>query len=217
MRHSHDAPTAARQLELKQYEVVRIKLRGSKRMSRRDLRPSGSGANGSSGSGERSPQPRDPQRSHGRGVGKEARAPGGQSGRTRNFYSVEFKRRVVEAALARHPDDRIHPTCAQFPTVVPCQLRKWIKAYEDAHPPPAGPPAGVSGPPTAVAMGLPFMALPPPTALAAPAALALAGLYGKVASSGPPLPLLPFAPDPLGLIGPFTQHTPCTLLTNPKG
>ena len=37
---------------------------------------------------------------------------------------------VVREALKRRPGARIRPTCARHPTVAPCQLRRWIRAYE---------------------------------------------------------------------------------------
>ena len=50
--------------------------------------------------------------------------------RRRIHYSVEFKRKVVKDALARPIGKRIRPTCSRYPTVEPCQLRKWIRALE---------------------------------------------------------------------------------------
>ena len=53
------------------------------------------------------------------------------SGRTRrSSYTVEFKRQLVMEALRRPAGNRIRPTCAQYPGVEPCQLRKWIRALE---------------------------------------------------------------------------------------
>ena len=50
--------------------------------------------------------------------------------RRRIHYSIEFKRKVVKDALARPIGKRIRPTCSRYPTVEPCQLRKWIRALE---------------------------------------------------------------------------------------
>ena len=50
--------------------------------------------------------------------------------RRRIYYSIEFKRKVVKDALARPIGKRIRPTCSRYPTVEPCQLRKWIRALE---------------------------------------------------------------------------------------
>ena len=53
------------------------------------------------------------------------------SGKTRrSSYTVEFKRQLVMEALRRPAGNRIRPTCAQYPGVEPCQLRKWIRALE---------------------------------------------------------------------------------------
>ena len=53
------------------------------------------------------------------------------SGKTRrSSYTVGFKRQLVMEALRRPAGNRIRPTCAQYPGVEPCQLRKWIRALE---------------------------------------------------------------------------------------
>ena len=49
--------------------------------------------------------------------------------RRRIHYSIEFKR-PREPTLARPIGKRIRPTCSRYPTVEPCQLRKWIRALE---------------------------------------------------------------------------------------
>ena len=48
----------------------------------------------------------------------------------RTNYTVDFKRKVVRDALTRPLGNRIRPTCALYPHVEPCQLRKWIRALE---------------------------------------------------------------------------------------
>jgi len=48
----------------------------------------------------------------------------------RMTYDSDFKKHVVEMALQRPPDNRIKPTCALFPGIEPCQLRKWIRNYQ---------------------------------------------------------------------------------------
>jgi len=48
----------------------------------------------------------------------------------RMSYDGEFKKHVVKVALQRPRDNRIKPTCALFPGIEPCQLRKWIRNYE---------------------------------------------------------------------------------------
>ena len=58
------------------------------------------------------------------------RARSADGSRRRIHYSVEFKRKVVKDALARPIGKRIRPTCSRYPTVEPCQLRKWIRALE---------------------------------------------------------------------------------------
>ena len=64
----------------------------------------------------------------------------------RTNYTVDFKRKVVRDALTRPLGNRIRPTCALYPHVEPCQLRKWIRALEaevraeSALPPPPMPP-----------------------------------------------------------------------------
>mmetsp|Transcript_13333 Transcript_13333/g.27059 ORF Transcript_13333/g.27059 Transcript_13333/m.27059 type:complete len:307 (+) Transcript_13333:33-953(+) len=45
-------------------------------------------------------------------------------------YDQAFKLKVVRAALERPPNNRIKPTCARFPGIEPCQLRKWIRNLE---------------------------------------------------------------------------------------
>ena len=34
----------------------------------------------------------------------------------------------MREALLRPPENRIKPTCRRYPSVEPCQLRKWINA-----------------------------------------------------------------------------------------
>jgi len=53
----------------------------------------------------------------------------------RMSYDQAFKLQVVHAALQRPTDNRIKPTCALFPGIEPCQLRKWIRNYEASQPP----------------------------------------------------------------------------------
>lgn len=48
----------------------------------------------------------------------------------RMSYDQSFKLHVVHAALQRPADNRIKPTCALFPGIEPCQLRKWIRNFE---------------------------------------------------------------------------------------
>lgn len=45
----------------------------------------------------------------------------------RRTYTPEFKDYVVNQALQRPPDERIKPTCREFPSVRPVQLRRWIR------------------------------------------------------------------------------------------
>mmetsp|Transcript_27308 Transcript_27308/g.45537 ORF Transcript_27308/g.45537 Transcript_27308/m.45537 type:complete len:170 (-) Transcript_27308:287-796(-) len=45
-------------------------------------------------------------------------------------YSKAFKAQLVQEALQLPADRRIKPTCARYPGVEPCQLRKWIRLYE---------------------------------------------------------------------------------------
>jgi transposase-like protein len=51
----------------------------------------------------------------------------------RASYDVDFKTHVVQTALQRPANKRIKPTCALFPGVEPCQLRKWIRNYYAAQ------------------------------------------------------------------------------------
>ena len=46
--------------------------------------------------------------------------------RGRVVHSAAFKLRLVREALLRPPENRIKPTCRRYPSVEPCQLRKWI-------------------------------------------------------------------------------------------
>ena len=55
-----------------------------------------------------------------------AAAPGAKRGRV--VHSAAFKLRLVREALLRPPENRIKPTCRRYPSVEPCQLRKWINA-----------------------------------------------------------------------------------------
>ena len=48
----------------------------------------------------------------------------------RTTYDHAFKLKVVRAALERPQNNRIKPTCAWFPGIEPCQLRKWIRNLE---------------------------------------------------------------------------------------
>ena len=75
----------------------------------------------------------------------------------RTNYTVDFKRKVVRDALTRPLGNRIRPTCALYPHVEPCQLRKWIRALE----------AEVRA---ESALPLPPMPPPPPLPVSAPAA-----------------------------------------------
>ena len=84
----------------------------------------------------------------------------------RTNYTVDFKRKVVRDALTRPLGNRIRPTCALYPHVEPCQLRKWIRALEaevraeSALPPPPMPPP----PPLPVSSGGAPPAAAPPAA-----------------------------------------------------
>ena len=42
----------------------------------------------------------------------------------RATYDASFKTHVVEAALKRPQNNRIKPTCALFPGIEPCQVRR---------------------------------------------------------------------------------------------
>lgn len=44
-------------------------------------------------------------------------------------FKLDFKIRLVREALQMPPHSRIKPTCARYPGVEPCQLRKWIRLY----------------------------------------------------------------------------------------
>jgi len=48
----------------------------------------------------------------------------------RTTYDPSFKLHVVREALLRPVDNRIKPTCARYPGIEPCQLRKWIRNLE---------------------------------------------------------------------------------------
>mmetsp|Transcript_16891 Transcript_16891/g.28089 ORF Transcript_16891/g.28089 Transcript_16891/m.28089 type:complete len:449 (-) Transcript_16891:1010-2356(-) len=48
----------------------------------------------------------------------------------RMCYDASFKIKVVREALERPADNRIKPTCANYPGIEPCQLRKWIRHFE---------------------------------------------------------------------------------------
>ena len=50
--------------------------------------------------------------------------------RRRVTYDREFKLKVVREALKRPVGRRIRPTCSNYPSVEPCQLRKWIRALQ---------------------------------------------------------------------------------------
>lgn len=52
------------------------------------------------------------------------------TGKKRMTYDVGFKMQVVREALERPVDNRIKPTCARYPGIEPCQLRKWIRFFE---------------------------------------------------------------------------------------
>jgi len=56
--------------------------------------------------------------------------PNERATRKRAFYEEAFKVRVVVDALKRPVSNRIKPTCACFPGIEPCQLRKWIRNLE---------------------------------------------------------------------------------------
>ena len=47
--------------------------------------------------------------------------------RLRTVYTNDFKEMVVQVALQRPENARIKPTCREFPTVTPVQLRNWIR------------------------------------------------------------------------------------------
>mmetsp|Transcript_53362 Transcript_53362/g.88610 ORF Transcript_53362/g.88610 Transcript_53362/m.88610 type:complete len:161 (+) Transcript_53362:31-513(+) len=51
------------------------------------------------------------------------------SGRRPNF-TLDFKIRLVREALQMPSNSRIKPTCARYPGVEPCQLRKWVRLYQ---------------------------------------------------------------------------------------
>merc|ERR1712228_1068488 len=53
----------------------------------------------------------------------------GKHSRRPNF-KLDFKIRLVREALQMPVHSRIKPTCARYPGVEPCQLRKWIRLYE---------------------------------------------------------------------------------------
>jgi len=53
----------------------------------------------------------------------------GQS-KKRMCYDGSFKLQVVQEALKRPENNRIKPTCARYPGIEPCQLRKWIRNFE---------------------------------------------------------------------------------------
>mmetsp|Transcript_37828 Transcript_37828/g.83280 ORF Transcript_37828/g.83280 Transcript_37828/m.83280 type:complete len:371 (+) Transcript_37828:237-1349(+) len=48
----------------------------------------------------------------------------------RTTYDTAFKVQVVREALQRPVSNRIKPTCARYPGIEPCQLRKWIRNLE---------------------------------------------------------------------------------------
>mmetsp|Transcript_30684 Transcript_30684/g.71366 ORF Transcript_30684/g.71366 Transcript_30684/m.71366 type:complete len:231 (+) Transcript_30684:53-745(+) len=48
----------------------------------------------------------------------------------RTTYDPSFKLQVVREALLRPVHNRIKPTCARYPGIEPCQLRKWIRNLE---------------------------------------------------------------------------------------
>jgi len=52
------------------------------------------------------------------------------SNKKRMTYEADFKKQVVREALQRPKDNRIKPTCARYPGIEPCQLRKWIRSFE---------------------------------------------------------------------------------------
>lgn len=56
--------------------------------------------------------------------------PGSRTKKKRTTYDHAFKLKVVRAALERPQNNRIKPTCAWFPGIEPCQLRKWIRNLE---------------------------------------------------------------------------------------
>jgi len=60
--------------------------------------------------------------------GKAAATAAGGAKRGRVVHSPAFKLRLVREALLRPPENRIKPTCRRYPSVEPCQLRKWINA-----------------------------------------------------------------------------------------
>jgi len=47
--------------------------------------------------------------------------------RLRTVHTNEFKEVVVKVALQRPENARIKPTCREFPSVTPVQLRNWIR------------------------------------------------------------------------------------------
>jgi len=82
--------------------------------------------------------------------------------RKRRAHCIEFKHALAREALLLPPNNRIKPTCARYPGVEPCQLRKWIRAYEATL-------AANSASPAAAAAAAPYT---PPT----PAACGRGGL-----------------------------------------
>lgn len=50
---------------------------------------------------------------------------GGKLKARRASYDITFKTHVVRTALQKPPNNRIKPTCALFPGIEPCQVRKW--------------------------------------------------------------------------------------------
>ena len=90
---------------------------------------------------------------------------GGKRGRV--VHSAAFKLRLVREALLRPPENRIKPTCRRYPSVEPCQLRKWINGRANLEkvrphspppplqhplaPPPPTPPSPPLAPPPSLA------------------------------------------------------------------
>lgn len=78
---------------------------------------------------------------------------GGKRGRV--VHSAAFKLRLVREALLRPPENRIKPTCRRYPSVEPCQLRKWINGRANLE----------KVPPLLPPHSLPPNSLQPPSAL----------------------------------------------------
>ena len=55
---------------------------------------------------------------------KRQRAQPGKVKARRASYDLSFKTHVVETALQRPANNRIKPTCALFPGIEPCQVRR---------------------------------------------------------------------------------------------